>query len=399
VQTLSQLEGPPREVTVYMDEDLHPHRRVSLDLGGDPTIRPSDQGRPSSQKGSGEDRMAIMAAVAMTELLGGNKNPLDTNRSTGTDTEVSTPELSYEQEAKDEVETCIPARRVSGESSFENENLPPLKKAKMFHYRKVNEDSPVASSEMTPYASYTTGERSPLPATVRTPHTRWIKPFPPPTRFPYCGHGPPPPHLATPHGQYQGIPPMYHSAMSPHAATPPRHHRQMLPHPHHHYPLVAHQGSMVSPMPPLPMYNHPATQPRGPNHHIMNPTNCQPPPPMRASPTYEDVIRCSGLPKSLSFRKICSKCGKTRGEHGETGYGNKCQFQECGKCGAGIHIHVKANTPMGILCSLTVEDGATPGAATSYERKIRDLAARADLQKELQKRKQGAQRAVPAIAP
>jgi hypothetical protein len=38
---------------------------------------------------------------------------------------------------------------------------------------------------------------------------------------------------------------------------------------------------------------------------------------------------------------------------------------------------------MGILCRLTVEEGATPGASVSYERKIRDLAARAELQKTL----------------
>lgn len=38
---------------------------------------------------------------------------------------------------------------------------------------------------------------------------------------------------------------------------------------------------------------------------------------------------------------------------------------------------------MGILCRLTVEEGATPGAAENYERKIRDLAARAELQKTL----------------
>ena len=121
---------------------------------------------------------------------------------------------------------------------------------------------------------------------------------------------------------------------------------------------------------------------------------------MRASPTYEDVIRSSGLPKSLSFRKICSKCGKTRGEHGELGFGNKCVYQDCGKCGAGVQMHLKAKVPMGILCTLTVEDGATPGAAASYERKIRDLANRAELQKEMQKRKHDAtHRAVEAGAP
>ena len=40
---------------------------------------------------------------------------------------------------------------------------------------------------------------------------------------------------------------------------------------------------------------------------------------------------------------------------------------------------------MGILCQLTVEEGATAGAASAYERKIKDLAARADLQKEIRR--------------
>lgn len=103
-------------------------------------------------------------------------------------------------------------------------------------------------------------------------------------------------------------------------------------------------------------------------------------------PLYEELVRTSGLPKSLSFRKICSRCGKTRGEHGELGFGNKCLFQECGKCGAGLHVHKKAGQPMGILCKLTVEEGATAGAASAYERKIKELAVRADLQKEIRRR-------------
>ena len=89
----------------------------------------------------------------------------------------------------------------------------------------------------------------------------------------------------------------------------------------------------------------------------------------------------------MSFRKICSKCGKTRAEHGELGFGNKCVFQECGKCGAGMEAHHQVGSPMGILCRLTVAQGAVPGAAESYERKIRDLAARAELQKTLQEDK------------
>lgn len=99
--------------------------------------------------------------------------------------------------------------------------------------------------------------------------------------------------------------------------------------------------------------------------------------------SYEDVIRTSGLPKALSFRKICSRCGKTRGEHGELGFGNKCEFEDCGKCGARSQLHKDAGCCMGILCTLTVEQGASAGASEAYSRKIRDLAARAEVQKSM----------------
>jgi len=102
---------------------------------------------------------------------------------------------------------------------------------------------------------------------------------------------------------------------------------------------------------------------------------------------YEETTRLSGLPKSLSFRKICSKCGKTRGEHGELGFGHRCVYQECGKCGAGVQMHVKFGVPMGILCSLTEKDGAVPGRTRAYERKIKDLATRAELQQKLQQQR------------
>lgn len=94
-------------------------------------------------------------------------------------------------------------------------------------------------------------------------------------------------------------------------------------------------------------------------------------------------MRVNGLPKALSFRKICSKCGRTRGEHGELGFGNKCTFTDCGKCGAPCKLHDKFKTKMGILCCLTVEQGAIPGHPEAYERNIRALAARAELQKTL----------------
>jgi len=87
------------------------------------------------------------------------------------------------------------------------------------------------------------------------------------------------------------------------------------------------------------------------------------------------------LPKSLSFRKICSKCGKTRSEHGELGFGNKCVYQDCGRCGAGIQMHVKSGISMGFFCTLDVKDGASPGRIKMYKSKIEELATIAELKK------------------
>lgn len=101
-----------------------------------------------------------------------------------------------------------------------------------------------------------------------------------------------------------------------------------------------------------------------------------------------DKKRQMALPKSLSFRKICSKCGKTRGEHGELGFGNKCVYQECGRCGAGVQMHVKAKVPMGFFCSLSVDNGAQPTCIRNYDKRINDLAIIAELKKEVQSQQQ-----------
>ena len=97
-----------------------------------------------------------------------------------------------------------------------------------------------------------------------------------------------------------------------------------------------------------------------------------------------DTCRAIGkLPNPLSYRKICSSCGKTRSEHSELGFGNKCVFLDCGRCGAGIQIHHRVGKPMGFLCTLTPDEGACLGAAEKYDKKIRDLAFLADLKKEV----------------
>ena len=89
------------------------------------------------------------------------------------------------------------------------------------------------------------------------------------------------------------------------------------------------------------------------------------------------------LPKSLSYRKICSNCGRTRGEHGELGFGNKCVFNTCGRCGADEQSHRKAGIPMGYHCTLAIEQGAKRGASVQYTSKINDLAMAAELRKKL----------------
>lgn len=102
--------------------------------------------------------------------------------------------------------------------------------------------------------------------------------------------------------------------------------------------------------------------------------------------SYTETVRASGLPNSLSFRKICSKCGRPRSEHGDLGFGNKCTFRTCGKCRASSKLH--KNGPMGILCSLTVSQGGIPGAAKEYDCMINELALKARFQNRKQKSKQ-----------
>jgi hypothetical protein len=235
-------------------------------------------------------------------------------------------------------------------------------------------------------SSLSAESRNPSPVSnMRSPY------YPPADRFPY--------HMPPHNGRY---PPHGHGHAS-HRASP------VL----HRDPYSNSGGSSSSMMPsarasPPPYeYSRPLSarylQPSPPPTFRSSPTpyaRSSPPPgmynngvtpsPYKQTGSYDEIVRSSGLPKSLSFRKICSKCGKTRGEHGELGFGNKCVYQECGKCGAGQHMHERAGQPMGVLCCLTVEDGATAGAGAAYERKIRELAARADLQRELQRRKQEA---------
>jgi len=91
------------------------------------------------------------------------------------------------------------------------------------------------------------------------------------------------------------------------------------------------------------------------------------------------------LPRSLTFRKICSKCGRARNEHGEIGFGNNCAFEDCAKCGASQKDHEKEGVPMGFYCTMSERGSVSvkPGKVDSYLRKIQDMAAMAKLKKDL----------------
>ncbi len=89
------------------------------------------------------------------------------------------------------------------------------------------------------------------------------------------------------------------------------------------------------------------------------------------------------LPRALTFRKVCSRCGRTRADHGELGFGNRCTFTSCGKCGASDDAHNQAGTRMGIYCTLAEVDGANSRLVNKYAKHIEDLAHMAKMKKEL----------------
>jgi hypothetical protein len=364
-----------------------------------------DSGEEEKKEDTG-DRMVMMAAVAMTELLKSGGRSGGAGRNEGTDTiEKGLPDGPTGTNDGDVVgpntsEAGMPETdRVATKSDptkegarVPEETTPGARDTIDMRKRKVADDltaekatysmplkkrkpPAAASSEdeevrhVVSSASYMSAEsRNPSP--VSTYRTSYHHHCPPPSRFPWPGAAasgrpsPPPgvPPPPPPYGYHYHHPSLGMSYQPPRASPPPAY-RASPPHPNY-----LGRGS------PLP-------------GRISMSTMCRRPS-ISTKASRREERTAAGLPKSLSFRKICSRCGKTRGEHGELGFGNKCVYQDCGKCGAGYHWHELAAQPMGIMCRLTVEQGAIPGAAAVYDRKIRDLAARAELQRALQLRKQ-----------
>ena len=358
------------------DDDSTPRREPP---GKELTEKPPESPPPPPKEEPGEDPLAIMAAVAMTQLMGGASKPPDSAESSAIPSrrislvpseEVSTTASDpvVHRRKRKTATTAAPAISPDNSSLEEDDDG-----SSSSHHQLNDDDNPAARTKgKRPRAS---SEESPVRKLgPPVPVAPTLSPRAIPHGTLAAGPRPPPP-VPSYHGYHQSPPPP-----APMYPPPPPHHYAPMPPGSRHAPY-GHPGP-YGPPPPYPGYHPPRQHP-----HAGGPPPHRPPPPLYNPlshlQSYKETIRVSGLPKSLSFRKICSRCGRTRAEHGELGFGNKCTFTDCGKCGASGALHKKHGCPMGILCSLTPDQGAVPGAVESYDRKIRALAARAELQKTL----------------
>ena len=394
-----------------------PSRDAAQNVARHQSSLPSHRFRAASvekdDKGE-EDRLAMMAAVAMTELFSGvtpspPKDIKESREPSATPTSELTASLAKTELDKPTTASKARSAAMSCENTSPNmdkidgddrkrkllEEQPPLpKKSKQPASPRTPEDDEVRQAVCSSQSFASVESRNPSPGVSYRSYGNGSS---------YHHHRPPPPSHQHHSNGYHWVA----TAPTPHSygvpPAPPQSHRMVDPRFNRDAPF------RTSPPPPPPPMSYgvrasPPQQPLPPPpqqqqhyyHHLhhqvsMAPSTQQPQPQLQrttSSASYEEVMHAaSGLPKSLSFRKICSRCGKTRGEHGELGFGNKCLYQDCGKCGADQRWHEAANQSMGISCQLSVAQGAIPGAALAYERKIRDLATRAELQRSLQWRK------------
>jgi hypothetical protein len=343
VQTVTDKESPAAVEDSPISNSESAKSIVDLkgvsDIHQPPLIAKVNKQAAAKEDDKPKDALAMMAAVAMAELMG--KSPSEPITEVSDD---STHESDSELKETSEVAETTQKRKAADQDIVA---VSPETTTEQHDQKR-----PRASPSESPIRQMEARHASPVSMMSTTSHHH---PFPP-----------------------RGSP--VHSFM-----------RHDLPMPYHHpgfRPSVVYSHHSFAGRHPSSRSSPPYDQYVSPPHHAPPPsyqmTSHMPGPvPMPFVNCYEHAVKTSGLPKSLSFRKICSKCGKVRGEHGELGFGNKCVFEECGKCGAGVEAHEKVGCPMGILCTLTVEQGAVPGAVASYERKIRDLAARAELQKNI----------------
>jgi len=427
------------------DERKHGPRRISVENLG--PVKDEDKGEEEKKededprggkadKKKKDDRMAIMAALAMTALGGkdeeGENNEDGKSTSEAPDAEEektrevsddarSTPSLPPSPDLKKVAEKkrkrptnqseTVSFKRprevkvtesspTSSTSSPEDDELSTVGTSERragvdeSHVNVVSCSSTLSSSPSVGSTQYHRSDgRNPSPLSMMPKQVRYENP-----RMQQGPYG----HPTHSHMHYSaGRGPSYHLEGAGHYEGP--HHRH---HSYHHAPHHPRQTYERNQGPPLPrgivnnengriIHAHPP-----PPHHLtggtVSPSSANmtqdTPPVSGGSPVSSSSSKCEpadhhpALPYPLSFRKICSRCGKARSEHGELGFGNKCVFQDCGKCGAGIQMHERAGIRMGFFCTLAVEDGATPGAAEAYERNIRELAVRAEMKQSAQER-------------
>jgi hypothetical protein len=73
------------------------------------------------------------------------------------------------------------------------------------------------------------------------------------------------------------------------------------------------------------------------------------------------------LPKGVTFNMICKNCGRKKSEHGGYGFGSRCGYQYCGRCGVDKTYHLFINSPMGYFCK---ESSIPPWRNKQYEEMV-----------------------------
>lgn len=331
-QQRRQQPGQPREKEERQALQQQQQQQPQAPITDVPRASPASFSTPKEA-----DAEAIMAAVAMTELF--HSGPATTAKeSTQRENATPTSELTASL-AKAEIDKI--KRKPAQEQKQDGTN----KKPKFVSSPRSPEDDEVRHAVSASQSFTSVESRNPSPG-VQHQHP------PPPSSY-YAASTTPAPPARYPHPQQWVQQPPQPQRQHQYHLIDGRYYTRGDPHGHGHRMMPAQQAAYRA-SPPHPYY---------------------------PTPPADGDTGVGGLPKSLSFRKICSRCGKTRGEHGELGFGHKCQYRDCGRCGAAQRWHVSAGQPMGVACRLTVPQGALPGAAAAYERKIRDLATRAELQR------------------
>jgi hypothetical protein len=388
---LLQTEEPLRKIS-YEDDDSTTDQPEAPPNSSSENKQDTSEKKEQEQE-NGQQRMAIMAALAMTQLFDSGSTLTTTDTTPPTPTPTATSEIPgvtrqvstspSTKGSKDEEDSDVTKRKISPDAEKTSR-----KKQKCDSSALISAASSVAS----PVGS-TEGDIGVVSSSTMSPSTMMPTLHHPP--MPSSHHGHQGYYYGNGNANGNGNGNQQRFGIPDHLEYRPQRRFIQVPHGRSMGPMGSGgEGASRHGLLHGPFNGNPKISPTARFSPSMSNANANANAnqsstgtgtatgsPRRDGSHYNSQFLHPQLPKGLSFRKICSTCGKTRGEHGELGFGNKCVFQECGRCGAGVQMHIKANAPMGFLCSLTVERGAQPGAAASYEKKIHNLAVQAELQR------------------